>query len=132
MPTVKVGSFKKAVEELLDQYGEGCMEAITETAKETAKDAAKMLRQTSPVNPKGKKSGAYAKNWTHQVEEGRLSVSAVVYGKKPTYRLAHLLEHGHALRQGGRSPAKVHIKPVEEWIDVEAVKRLKRKIEAIQ
>lgn len=133
MATVNVSGFRDAVMELLDKYVEGCTEVVTATVKETAKEgAAKLRRPPSPINPKGKKSGAYAKNWTHQAEEGRLSVNAVIYGKKPTYRLAHLLEHGHALRQGGRSPAIEHIKPVEDWAEEEAVKRIRRKIEETQ
>ncbi|KAK9680615.1 hypothetical protein QE152_g38973 [Popillia japonica] len=39
--------------------------------------------------------------------------SFVVHNKKKP-GLTHLLENGHALRQGGRARAIPHIKPVEE------------------
>ena len=132
MPTIDVSGFKQAVSELLGQYGERCVEAAQGAAKETAKEGAKKLKHPpSPINEKGKKSGEYRKHWTSKTEESRIGVSAIIYGNKPTYRLAHLLEFGHALRQGGRSPAIEHIKPVEDWVNKEAVEKLRKKVEAI-
>ena len=84
-----------------------------------AREAAKKLRQTSPKGA----TGEYAKHWTVKVETGRMMVGATVYGDSPTYRIAHLLEHGHAKRGGGRTSPIVHIKPVEEWAIDEAVNR---------
>ena len=43
------------------------------------------------------------------------NLAAVLYNKTDG-ALTHLLEHGHALRQGGRSPAIVHIQPVEDLL----------------
>lgn len=111
---------KKTLDKEFDRIGE----EVNEVVPKVAKEAAKKLRSTSP-----KRTGKYAKGWTTTVEKGRLSVSATVHGKSGTYQLAHLLEHGHANRGGGRTPGEVHIAPVEEWATQEIETKLKEAIE---
>lgn len=117
--------FADVVQKCLDEYGDACAEALTVIVPEVAKDAAKKLKQTSP-----KKTGKYAKGWTTKVEKGRTWVSATVHGKSGTYQLAHLLEHGHATRNGGRVGGNTHIKPVETWAVDEVTEKLTEKLEA--
>lgn len=119
--------FALDVKKLLDQYSEDVFEAMAEVVPEVAKESAKKLKQESP---KGK-SGKYAKGWTSKAEKGRMTTTATVYGKTGTYQLAHLLEHGHATRKGGRTKAIVHIKPVEEWATEEVISRTAERIEKI-
>lgn len=105
-------NFEDVVGDMLRGYEADCISAVTKAVPKVAKMAAKKLRQTSP----GTK---YPKGWTSKTETGRIRVGAVVYGKKPTYQLAHLLENSHAKRNGGRtSPGNgqiIHIKPVADW-----------------
>lgn len=116
-------NFADVVQKCLNEYGDECTEALTEVVPKAAKDAAKRLKQASP-----KKTGKYAKGWTTKVETGRTWVSATVHGKSGTYQLAHLLEHGHATRNGGRVGGKTHIKPVEEWAVEEVADKLVEKL----
>ena len=60
------------------------------------------------------RTGRYAKSWrTKTTKESSSALEITVYS--PTrYMLAHLLEHGHAMRNGGRVAAKVHIAPAEQ------------------
>lgn len=108
--------------EILDGYEKEVRETVEKGVEKVAKDTAKNLRQTSPKN-----SGDYAKNWA--VKTDRRNKTTVVYNKAPTYRLTHLLEKGHVIRNQagtyGRTQAKPHIKPAEEA----AVSELVRKIE---
>lgn len=124
-------NFAEVVNKYLLTYKQECVTAMTSAITQTARETAKMLRETSPVDPNSKKSGAYAKGWTYTLDKGRLTQGAVVYGKAPTYRLAHLLEHGHALRQGGRSPAVPHIAQANQYAQDRAVDLIIEKMEAL-
>ena len=108
--------------EILDGYDKEVREAVEKDIEQVARDTAKKLRQTSP-----KKSGEYAKNWS--VRNDRKSKTTIVYNKAPTYRLTHLLENGHVVRNQygtwGRTSAEPHIAPAEQ----EAVKDLVKKVE---
>lgn len=105
---------------ILDDYTEEVREVVRKDIQDTAKETAKELRKTSP-----KKSGEYAKNWAAKQQGG----GWVVYNKAPTYRLTHLLENGHVIRNQsgtyGRTNGEKHIEPAER----EAVDKLVRKIE---
>ena len=117
---------QKQVDAILTEYDAKVMSVADEVITEVAKEASKKLRQTSP-----KDTGKYAKGWTYQVEKGRITKTATVYGKRDTYPLAHLLEFGHAKRNGGRVEGIEHIKPVEEWAAKELEERIKRRIEGL-
>lgn len=109
--------FARAVKDTLKVYQGATAEALSEVIPQVAKEAVQKLKQTSPRD-----TGEYGRHWTYKLEKGRLKCEAIVYGNKPTYRLAHLLEHGHARRGGGRDvPAIEHIAPVEEWDNDRAV-----------
>ena len=117
----------KAVKDILSQYGEVAIEATKEAVAEVAKESAKKLKSSSPRG----RTGKYAKGWTSKVETGRVSASATVYGKSGTYQLAHLLEHGHAKRGGGRAAPIQHIEPVEQWAIDEAYERIMQRLEGM-
>lgn len=101
----------------LQEYTEEVVEALEKTEKELADEAVRTLKQTSP-----KKSGKYARSWT-QTKQGK---KRIVHNRR--YQLTHLLEKGHAKRNGGRVAARVHIAPVEQRISKEAVERLKENL----
>ncbi len=120
------GSIEVQVREILEDYNKDVKEATQRAARKTALKAASMLRATSPRNPKGKRSGEYAKGWTIK----QLNRDTVVVYNRPAYMLTHLLEFGHAVHNqygatGKRAGAHVHIKPVEEW----AIEAFPEKIE---
>lgn len=119
--------FREVVQKYLEEQRYEVIEAMSEAIDEVAKESVKKLKSTSP---RGKgQSHQYYKGWAYKIEKGRLSHGSVVYGKTGTYQLAHLLEHGHAKRGGGRTNEYVHIKPVEEWAIDEVIDRTITKVE---
>lgn len=118
-------NLERAVKDILQDYSVEVSKAAAEVVQEVTKEATKKLRQTSP-----KRKGRYARGWTGKVEKTATTVDATVYGKTGTYQIAHLLEHGHARRGGGRNVGGIeHIKPVEEWAIKEVEKRIREKVE---
>ncbi len=123
MARLKVGveGLEAAIKAALDEYAIDAQKTLNEVAKDLGKQAKNLLRQTSP-----KDTGEYAKSWKIDVQAGRLATMVTVYSSKP--RLPHLLENGHALRQGGRAPAIVHIAPVANSIEEKFVKELEARL----
>lgn len=114
-------NFKEIVDGLIrGEYYPDVVRASEKVIKNVAKQAAEKLR-TQQETPRGK-TGKYAKGWTYKVDKAKINVGATVYGKKGTYQLAHLLEYGHATRNGtGRvwntkdKSKRPHIADVEKW-----------------
>lgn len=123
-------NFSEVFHTMLANYGAEVMEATFEAIDEVSKETVKKLKAESKANFEG--SGEYAAGWTRKMEKGRLNNVATVYGKKPTYALAHLLESGHAKRGGGRVAGRSHIAPVNDWAQDEAMDRIVSKLEKLR
>lgn len=88
------------------------VEAVDEAGERIGKEAVKKLKKSSPQD-----SGTYAKSWRLKtIKKAGVPDINIIHVQDPHYRLAHLVEHGHVLRGGGRSKAQPHIAPVEEEV----------------
>lgn len=94
-------SIVKALAEYTDEIEKG----LEIEKKTVAEKAVQALKTTSPKGA----TGDYAKGWATSNIKGKQVVH-----NKTDYQLTHLLEYGHAKRNGGRVAAKPHIRPVEE------------------
>lgn len=116
--TTDISGFADAISELLSEYGEEVKTALDETVEQTAQDLAKDINKRAKGLFGG--TGKYGRSWrsSDNPQASRLSVSKVVHANENGYRLAHLLEKGHALRRGGRVIGDVkgreHIAPATE------------------
>ena len=104
----------------IDNLADEIMKGLTEYAELTNENMKKAVRKTATsvkkeISSKApKKTGSYAKSWTaKKTKENSHSLEMTVHSKNK-YQLAHLLEHGHAKRGGGRVAGKPHIAPAEE------------------
>ena len=114
--------FATAVKKILDDYQKDVNRNLGELTKKLGQKGAKEVKNQSGQFGG---SGNYAQGWTSQYEETRLSKTATIYNQKAG--LPHLLENGHALRNGGRVAGRTHIAPVEEKL----VKEFTKAIEGI-
>lgn len=107
--TVSVDDMADAINELLEEYSD----MATDEMKSAVQKSAKFVKEKISANAP-RQTGAYAKSWTSKkTEENSTSVQYTVYSKNK-YQLAHLLENGHALRNGGRTKAYPHIAAAEK------------------
>ena len=105
-----------SIDRMADEIMRGVNEyagLATEDMKEAVKSASKKVQKDIKANAP-KDTGAYQKSWTtKKVSETSNRLHMVVHSKN-RYQLAHLLEYGHAKRNGGRVDGKAHIAPAEQ------------------
>lgn len=119
MPKVAVDDFAEALSEELGEYFDSITEDVKTAVRETAEECVEEIKQKSP-----KRSGAYRKSWTMTEAYNRHgSIRFVVHNKKH-YRLTHLLENGHAKKNGGRVDGIPHIAPAEKNAERNLIKRI--------
>lgn len=115
------------INKVLEKYGDDITANVQDAAKEVTKAGARAVKSSAKSSFGG--SGEYAAGWTSKFETGRTSGQGVIYNATVP-GLPHLLEHGHALRQGGRYAGKSHIKPVEEEVIDKFEKAVKEAIDS--
>lgn len=110
---VRVDNMAAAIAEMLGEYQVEITKNIDTSGKTVAEQGAKKLKETSP-----KLSGDYAKGWKVSKDEGKSygDDASYIIHNKTNYQLTHLLENGHATRNGGRTKSIKHIKPVEDMV----------------
>lgn len=112
---IGVSDFRDVVNDILTEYGDQAREAVELACKDTARETAKELQSADGTVDKFQGGKEYRKGWTSKVELTRTGAQAIVYNKtKPG--LSHLLEFGHALRNGGRSTAFNFIAPIDATV----------------
>ena len=99
---------------ILKEYNESVTEGTKEAVRKVVKWGVNEVRAGARSNFESH-SGKYASGWTSTIESGRMNTSAVIHNRK-TPGLPHLLENGHANRNGGRTPGRVHIAPVNDEV----------------
>lgn len=127
--TIKADELQKALTDYLENYVEDIEEDVKDTVTEVAKEAKQELVQTSPKSGIARKT-KYYKGWA--IRNGGRTRKKHYYGKtvwnKTNYQLTHLLEFGHATRNGGRTNPQPHIRPVEEKYGTKFADLLEKKI----
>ena len=120
---IKPEQLEATVNKLLKEYGEDVRKAAGEAVKEVADEA------TNELHTAGSFRGTkYRASWTNEVKKTATSTDATVFNRKH-YRLAHLLEFGHAKQNGGRTREFPHIAPINDKVPENFERKLRALLE---
>lgn len=122
---IPIDQLAAEVNKILAEYGDNVQQNMNDIVSAMTKKGAKAVRSEASGAVGG--TGKYASGWTSQTETGRVSAQGTIYNAKVP-GLPHLLEHGHALRGGGRSRAFPHIAKVEEALVKEFESKVKSRL----
>ena len=92
----------------LTEYAELADAGMKRAVRKTATAVKNEISANAPV-----KSGRYKRSWTAKKTKENSHTLEMTVHSKDRYQIAHLLEHGHAKRGGGRVAAIPHIAPAE-------------------
>ena len=121
--TVSIDEMDSAIMEELEKYAELASDDLKAAVKETAASVRKDIQAGAPVD-----TGKYKKSWSvKNVHEDSESIDLVVHSRNRS-QIAHLLEHGHAKRGGGRVAAKPHIAAAEQRGNEKLVTTIEQKL----
>lgn len=120
MANTKIDNLAQEIMEGLKEYADLASDDVKKAVRKAGNTVRKEIASTAPVD-----TGKYAKSWSvKKTKETSNSLEVTVHSKN-RYQLAHLLEHGHAKRGGGRVAARPHIAQAEE----NAIETLETEIE---
>ena len=106
---VNVDGLADAVMEELNEYADLAATEMKAAVKKAGTQVRKEISDNAPV-----RTGAYARSWTAKTTGETSTTLEITVHSRNRYQIAHLLEHGHAKRGGGRVPGRPHIAPAEE------------------
>ena len=121
MERVTVDGLADAVMKGLEEYAKLSTDEMKKSVKEAGKFCKEQVSAGAPV-----RTGKYKKSWKSKTtSENANAIEVTVYSSN-RYQLAHLLEHGHAKRGGGRVRAIPHIAPAEEAAEDKLLKDIEK------
>ena len=117
---VSIGDMASAINKQLEEYARLTTEGMKTAVTKAGNTVRSEIKETAPV-----RTGAYSKSWAvKKTVESSNSLEVTVHSRN-RYRLAHLLEFGHARRGGGRVAAQPHIADAEK----KGIEELEQEIE---
>jgi HK97 gp10 family phage protein len=116
----KIDNLANEIMEGLKEYADLASDDVKKAVQKAGNTVRKEISENAP-----KDTGAYAKSWSVKKMKETSNCLEVTVHSKNRYQLAHLLEHGHAKRGGGRVAARPHIAQAEE----NAIETLETEIE---
>ena len=117
---IQIDQLADTVMRELENYAETTTDEVKAAVKKAANTVKKEISATAPV-----RTGKYAKSWATKTTGENSHALEITVHSRNRYQLAHLLEHGHAKRNGGRVAARPHIAAAEQH----GIEELEREIE---
>ena len=121
----------KAVTDIMSEFVGATEDNVAGAVLRVSERTASELRSVTPPGraPRYRSWSAYLADWdTTKLSVNKKGLYSVAVHNKRHYQLAHLLEHGHALHQGGRADPYEHITPIEEKSEDQLLAEIKKGI----
>jgi hypothetical protein len=119
MHMTEINGITQEIIKQLKYYVADVRDQVEIAMNESATDVKTSIAKDSP-----RKRPSYAKGW--RIKKGN---HKLIVHNKTDYQLTHLLEHGHALRDGGRFEGTPHIAKHEKRVVKEYLKKIKKAVE---
>ncbi len=116
---IDVSKLGDAISEELTLWDRKILEEIDDLAK---KSVTQLVQDTKATAPVGNRKKHYKDSIKSKGQKTARATTYIWYVDGPDYRLSHLLENGHALRNGGRVEGTHFIKKATDPILDEYVK----------
>ena len=118
---VSVDEMAEAIAQSMEEYADLSNEVMKRSVTEVSRSVKKDIQANAPV-----RTGKYKKSWAaKKVQEDANSLTMVIHSRD-RYQIAHLLEHGHARRNGDRVASIPHIAPAEQRGAEELMEKMER------
>lgn len=126
---VGIGQLGEAINEILQQYSDEVVKALPEATKKAAKEGTKALKSAAAGAVGGTSYKGSFKN--KQTEGTSNKTEYTIYSTQ--YQLAHLLEHGHTIKNQygvyGVTRARPHWITAEETANKVLEEEIRKKVE---
>ena len=123
---IKADKLAEEIEKTLQDWQDVTNEAAVKGLAVTAERAVDKLHSADPEGSGDWGSWkAYNASWAVKQDTKKANSTMIIHNKKH-YQLTHLLENGHALRNGKRARAFEHIGPVAEEAEKELLDNIKQ------
>ena len=121
---VKPDGMADAIMEELSQYSKMAADDMKKAINEAGKTAKNEIEKNAP-----RRTGRYKRSWRiKKMKETSDSLEITVHSKD-RYQIAHLLENGHAKRNGGRVMGTPHIKDAQETAEKQLMDDIERALQ---
>lgn len=116
----------KAVNELLEEYGDSVTDTINKVLKDVGKEAVEVIQGKSS---KHKLTGRYMRGWRAEVVNEGYGINTIVLHNKTDWNLTHLLNNGfESVRQHKRIAGDGHIDDAEKVINEMLIKKVEESL----
>lgn len=124
--SIKPDGLAAAIEQQLTLYHGEVVERIEVASAAAVKKLVKLTKATAPQGARGSFRKSISSKLLRKSDRGS---TYVWYVKPPDHRLTHLLVHGHATKDGGRTKANPFLKKALDAVLPEYEEAVKEAIE---
>lgn len=110
--------------DMLIKYTNEVVYEISIAVNEVGFEARDRVAKLSPA-----RTGKYKRGWKVDFKNQGYRLTCVIHQNNKNYRLIHLLEKGHAIKNTGRRTSPIeHVKPVRDWAEKELERRIREAV----